>query len=45
MLFIQIQAQDIRVGNTVWLRENEEVPCDLVVIGTSDPQGICNVEV
>lgn len=45
VLFIQIQAQDIRVGNIVWLRENEEVPCDLVVIGTSDPQGICNVEV
>ncbi|KAJ1685670.1 hypothetical protein LUZ63_017060 [Rhynchospora breviuscula] len=39
-----IQAQEIRVGNIVWLRENEEVPCDLVVIGTSDPQGICYVE-
>lgn len=44
MLF-QIQAQDIRVGNIVWLRENDEVPCDLVLIGTSDPQGICFVEV
>ncbi|CAK7322729.1 unnamed protein product [Dovyalis caffra] len=39
-----IQAQDICVGNTVWLRENDEVPCDLVLIGTSDPQGICYVE-
>ncbi|KAH9792332.1 phospholipid-transporting ATPase 2 [Citrus sinensis] len=34
-----IQSQDIRVGNIVWLRENDEVPCDLVLIGTSDPQG------
>ncbi|KAL5204538.1 hypothetical protein ABZP36_009409 [Zizania latifolia] len=39
-----IQAQDIRVGNIVWIRENEEVPCDLVLIGTSEPQGICHVE-
>uniref|UniRef100_A0A0D9XRT0 Phospholipid-transporting ATPase n=1 Tax=Leersia perrieri TaxID=77586 RepID=A0A0D9XRT0_9ORYZ len=39
-----IQAQDIRVGNIVWIRENEEVPCDLVLIGTSDSQGICHVE-
>ncbi|KAH9743900.1 phospholipid-transporting ATPase 2 [Citrus sinensis] len=39
-----IQSQDIRVGNIVWLRENDEVPCDLVLIGTSDPQGVCYVE-
>ncbi|KAA8526350.1 hypothetical protein F0562_008447 [Nyssa sinensis] len=39
-----IQAQDIRVGSLVWLRENDEVPCDLVLIGTSEPQGICYVE-
>ncbi|XP_043689216.1 phospholipid-transporting ATPase 2-like isoform X2 [Telopea speciosissima] len=39
-----IQAQDIRVGNIVWLRENDEVPCDLVLLGTSDPQGVCYVE-
>ncbi|XP_059644716.1 phospholipid-transporting ATPase 2 [Cornus florida] len=39
-----IQAQDIRVGNIVWLRENEEAPCDLVLIGTSEPQGLCYIE-
>lgn len=39
-----IQAQDIRVGNIVWLRENDEVPCDLVLVGTSDLQGLCYVE-
>lgn len=39
-----VQAQDIQVGNIVWLRENDEVPCDLVLIGTSEPQGICFVE-
>ncbi|KAH0777755.1 hypothetical protein KY290_009166 [Solanum tuberosum] len=39
-----IQAQEVCVGNIVWLRENDEVPCDLVLIGTSDPQGLCYVE-
>ncbi|KAL3629997.1 Alanine aminotransferase 2 [Castilleja foliolosa] len=39
-----IQAQDIRVGSIVWLRENDEVPSDLVLLGTADPQGICYVE-
>jgi phospholipid-translocating ATPase len=29
----------------VWLHENDEIPCDLVLIGTSDSQGICYVEV
>lgn len=28
----------------MWLHENDEIPCDLVLIGTSDPQGICYVE-
>ncbi|KAK3145027.1 hypothetical protein QOZ80_4AG0321700 [Eleusine coracana subsp. coracana] len=40
----QIKAQEIHVGDIVWLHENDEVPCDLVLIGTSDPQGICYVE-
>lgn len=39
-----IQSQDIHVGNIVWLRENDEVPCDLVLLGTADPQGLCYVE-
>ncbi|XP_021717049.1 phospholipid-transporting ATPase 2-like [Chenopodium quinoa] len=39
-----IQSQDIHVGNLVWLCENDEVPCDLVLLGSSDPQGTCYVE-
>lgn len=45
VMHLQIQAQNIRVGNIVWLRENDEVPCDLVLVGTSDPQGLCYIEV
>ncbi|TVU13805.1 hypothetical protein EJB05_37233, partial [Eragrostis curvula] len=40
----QIKAQEIHVGDIVWLHENDEIPCDVVLIGTSDPQGICYVE-
>ncbi|CAN6242104.1 unnamed protein product [Urochloa humidicola] len=40
----QIKAQEIHVGDIVWLHENDEIPCDLVLIGTSDSQGICYVE-
>uniref|UniRef100_A0A804RHA0 Phospholipid-transporting ATPase 2 n=1 Tax=Zea mays TaxID=4577 RepID=A0A804RHA0_MAIZE len=41
---IQIKAQEVHVGDLVWLHENDEIPCDLVLIGTSDRQGICYVE-
>eukprot|EP00899_Mesostigma_viride_P002357 jgi/Mesvir1/12121/Mv00382-RA.2 len=41
---IRIKSQDICVGDVVWLKENDEVPCDLVVVGTSDPAGLCYVE-
>ncbi|KAH9325750.1 hypothetical protein KI387_005928, partial [Taxus chinensis] len=39
-----IEAQEIRVGDIVWLRQNDEVPCDLVLLGTSESQGTCYVE-
>jgi magnesium-transporting ATPase (P-type) len=45
LVILQIEAQDIHVGDIIWLRENDEVPCDLVLLGTSEPQGICLVEV
>jgi phospholipid-translocating ATPase len=40
----QVQAQDILVGDLVWLRENDEVPCDLVLMGTSEALGLCHLE-
>ncbi|KAJ7519907.1 hypothetical protein O6H91_20G059900 [Diphasiastrum complanatum] len=40
----RIKAQDIHVGDIVWLREDDEVPCDLVLLGSSDSQGFCFVE-
>ncbi|GLJ45839.1 hypothetical protein SUGI_0964970 [Cryptomeria japonica] len=39
-----VQAQEIRIGDIVWLHENDEVPCDLVLLGTCESQGTCFVE-
>jgi magnesium-transporting ATPase (P-type) len=41
----QVMAQDVCVGDVVWLQEDAEVPCDLVLLGTSDPMGHCYVQV
>ncbi|XP_018814864.1 phospholipid-transporting ATPase 2-like isoform X2 [Juglans regia] len=39
-----VRAQNIQVGNILWIQENDELPCDLVLLGTSDPQGVCYIE-
>lgn len=41
----QIQAQDIEVGDIVWLFENDEISCDLVLLGTAESMGLCYIEV
>jgi magnesium-transporting ATPase (P-type) len=38
---IQIAAEDIRVGDLIYLRENDEVPCDLVILKTADAETHC----
>jgi phospholipid-translocating ATPase len=34
----------LEVGDVVLLRENEQVPADIVVLSTSDPDGVCYLE-
>jgi phospholipid-translocating ATPase len=34
----------LEVGDIVLLRENEQVPADIVVLSTSDPDGLCYLE-
>ena len=34
----------LEVGDVVLLRENEQVPADVVVLSTSDPDGLCYLE-
>eukprot|EP00698_Gefionella_okellyi_P017027 TRINITY_DN4930_c0_g2_i1.p1 TRINITY_DN4930_c0_g2~~TRINITY_DN4930_c0_g2_i1.p1 ORF type:complete len:1133 (+),score=217.67 TRINITY_DN4930_c0_g2_i1:38-3436(+) len=40
----EIQSQDIRVGDVLRIIDGAEFPCDLVVIGTSNPDGSCFVQ-
>jgi phospholipid-translocating ATPase len=34
----------LEVGDVVLLRENDQVPADIVVLSTSDPDGVCYLE-
>ena len=36
--------KDVNVGDMIRVRNNEEVPADIVVISSSDPEGSCFVE-
>lgn len=36
--------KDIRVGDIVLIKNNESIPADIIVLSTSNPQGICYVE-
>jgi phospholipid-translocating ATPase len=41
----QIPSEEIAVGDIIRLNENDEIPCDAVVVSTSDPQGTCFIQV
>lgn len=39
-----MRSQEIKVGCIVKVRENEFFPCDMLLLGSSIPKGICYVE-
>lgn len=41
---MKLRWQDIRVGDIVHLSNNETVPADILLLKSSDPQGICYIE-
>lgn len=42
--FVPRMWKDIAVGDIVRIRDNEDVPADVLVLATSEPQGVCYVE-
>eukprot|EP01132_Coremiostelium_polycephalum_P004923 gene4923-6137_t len=40
----KMQSQQIMVGDIVYLENDSEVPCDMVLLTTSDPEGACYVQ-
>jgi len=42
---VQVMSRDIRVGDIVYLKANDELPCDLVLLSSADPKGNCFIQV
>jgi hypothetical protein len=40
-----VRSEDIRVGDLVYIREDEEIPCDLLLVKTADADGECFIQV
>ncbi|XP_074634074.1 phospholipid-transporting ATPase IF-like isoform X2 [Acropora palmata] len=38
-----IPSKNVKVGDIVQVSENEEIPCDLVVVSCEDPGGTCHI--
>ncbi|PNX81439.1 phospholipid-transporting ATPase 1-like protein, partial [Trifolium pratense] len=42
--FVEKKWKDIRVGEIVKIKTNETIPCDIVLLSTSDPTGVAYVQ-
>ncbi|KAM9330395.1 phospholipid-transporting ATPase VD [Gastrophryne carolinensis] len=42
--YVECYWKDVKVGNFIKLRCDEEVPADMVLLYSSDPDGICHIE-
>ena len=41
---MEIAAKDVKVGDILFLTEDEEIPADCVVLYSSNPNGICYIQ-
>lgn len=44
-MIVEVAAKDVSVGDVVYLTEDEEIPCDCVVLYSSNPNGLCYIQV
>lgn len=42
--FQKIKWQEIRIGDTLRIKSDEMLPCDILLTYSSDPKGVCYVE-
>ncbi|WVZ00615.1 hypothetical protein V8G54_026684 [Vigna mungo] len=42
--FLEKSWRDIRVGEVIKIKANEPIPCDIVLLSTSDPTGVAYVQ-
>eukprot|EP01127_Copromyxa_protea_P005370 TRINITY_DN1530_c0_g2_i1.p1 TRINITY_DN1530_c0_g2~~TRINITY_DN1530_c0_g2_i1.p1 ORF type:complete len:1069 (-),score=174.29 TRINITY_DN1530_c0_g2_i1:65-3271(-) len=41
---IRKKSEDLRVGDILWIQENEEIPCDIFILKSSDANGLCYIQ-
>jgi P-type E1-E2 ATPase len=42
--FEEVEWQDVHVGNIVRINNKQFIPCDLVLLSSSEPSGTCYIE-